>query len=101
MYEIFTILRIISRPGREKTLFLETTDRLTARASGVARRIDVAAIVVEEQEVGAFIVRRSRPIVAEAADIAETAIVVAAITRSRIPYRRCTTELTGEVHAFA
>jgi len=70
---------------------LETTDRETARANDAARRKDAAAIVAEAQAVRAVAVRRGRPIVAEAADIAETANVVeaevvdAAITRSRIP----------------
>ena len=62
-----------------------------------ARRID-AAKAVEAQEVRVT-VRRSRPIVAVAADIAQTAIVVVAITRNRIPDGRCRTELAGEVHA--
>ena len=63
---------------------METTDRVTVRAIVVVRRIDVA-IVVEVQVVRVVIVRRSRPIVAVAADIAETATIAAAITRSRIP----------------
>ena len=88
MYEIFAILRIISRARREKTLFLETTDRPTVSAKVVVRRID-AAIVVEVQAERAATVRRSRPIVAVVADTAETAIVAAAITRSRIPYGGC------------
>ena len=67
---------------------LETTDRLTERAIGVARRMDVAT-VDEAQAVRVDNVRRSRPIVAEVADIAETAIDVAATTRSRVPDGGC------------
>ena len=44
--------------------------------------------------------RRSRPKVAVAADIEETAIEVVAITRSRIPDGGCASKLTGEVHTF-
>ena len=79
---------------------LETTDRSTAQAIVAGRRID-AAIVVEAQPVRVVIVRRSRPIAAAVADKVETAIVVVAITRSRIPDGGCRTELTGEVHALA
>ena len=53
-------------------------------AVAVVRRIDIAKFV-EAQGVRAAIVRRSRPIEDVVADIAETAIVVVAITRSRIP----------------
>ena len=68
---------------------LETTDRLTVRAIGVAvRRIDVDN-VVEEQAARAVIERRRRPIVAGVADIVETAIDAVAITRSRVPNGRC------------
>ena len=63
---------------------LETTDRSTVRATAGDRRID-AAIVVEAQIARAVIVRRSRPRGAAVADIAETAIAVVAITRSRVP----------------
>ena len=61
---------------------LDTTDRLSVRAIVAVRRKDVA-IVGEVQVARVVIVRRSRPIVAAAADIVETAIVVVAITRSR------------------
>ena len=54
------------------------------RATVVGRRKDVA-IVAEVQVVRVVAVRRGRPIVAVATDIAETAIVVVAITRNRIP----------------
>ena len=63
---------------------METTDRPTVRAKVVARRIDVA-IAAEVQVVRVVAVRRGRPIVADATDNEETAIVFAAITRSRIP----------------
>ena len=63
---------------------LETTDKAATSAIAVARRID-AAIVVEEQEGRVVTVRRSRPIIAAAPDIEQTAAVVVAITRSRIP----------------
>ena len=72
---------------------------MTARAIVADQRID-AAIVVEAQVVRVVIVRRCRPIVAAVADKVETAIVVAAITRRRVPDGGCRTELTGEVHAF-
>ena len=78
---------------------LETTDRPTVRAIVVVGRKDVAT-AAEVQVVCAAIVRRSRPIDAVVADIDETAIAVAAITRSRVPDGRCRTELAGEVHAF-
>ena len=65
----------------------------------VAVRQPDAAIFVEVQVVRFVTVRRSRPTEAVEADIEETAIAVVARTRSRIPYRRCTTELAGEVHA--
>ena len=68
------------------------------RVNVAVRRIDVA-IVVEVQMVRAAIERRSRPIVADA-DIAETASVAEAITRSRIPDGLICAELAGEVHAF-
>lgn len=61
---------------------METTDRVAVRAIVVVRRIDVA-IVVQVQVVRVVIVRRSRPIVAVASDIVQTAVVVVAITRSR------------------
>ena len=67
---------------------METTDRLTARAKVAEQRIDVD-IVVEVQAARVAIARRSRPTVAEVADIVETAIDAAAITRSRVPYGRC------------
>ena len=66
------------------------------RVNVAVRRIDVA-IVVEVQMVRAAIERRSRPIVADA-DIAETASVAEAITRSRIPDGLICAELAGEVH---
>ena len=72
---------------------------MTARAIVVVRRIDVA-IVAEAQVVRAEAVRRCRPIVAVVADIEETAMVVEAITRSRIPDGRSRSELAGEVHTF-
>ena len=78
---------------------LETTNRSTVRAIVVVGRKD-AATAAEVQVVRAAIVRRSRPIDAVVADIDETAIAVAAITRSRVPDGRCRTELAGEVHAF-
>ena len=88
--------------SRWDLLFLETTDRSTARAKAVDRRIDVATVVeVQEVRVVAIAaVRRSRPIVAAVADISETAIADAAITRSRIPDGTCRTELAGEVHTL-
>ena len=52
-------------------------------ATVAARRIDVVVRVAEGQGVRAVTDSRSRPIEAEAADIAET--VAAAITRNRIP----------------
>ena len=63
---------------------METTDRLTVRSKVVARRIDVA-IEVELQVARAVTDRRSRPIVAVAADIVQTAVDVVATTRSRVP----------------
>ena len=72
---------------------------MTVRATIVVRRID-AAIASEVKVVRAAIVRRSRPIVAAATDTDQTAIVVVAITRSRIPYSRCATEFTREVYAL-
>ena len=60
---------------------------MTVRATDADRRKDVA-IVVEGQVVrvvSAVAVRRCRPIEAVASDIVQTAIVAAAITRSRIP----------------
>ena len=57
---------------------------MTVRAIVVVRRIDVA-IVVEVQVVRVVAVRRGRPIVAVVTDIVQAAIVVVAITRSRIP----------------
>ena len=57
---------------------------MTDRAIAAVRRID-SAIIEEAQAVRAEAVRRRRPIVAAAADIAKTATVVAVITRSRIP----------------
>ena len=65
----------------------------------VVRQIDVVKDV-EVQVVRVVIARRSRPTDAEAADTAETAIVVAATTRSWIPDDRSAAELAGEVHAF-
>jgi hypothetical protein len=79
---------------------LETTDRLTVRASAaVVRRTD-EAIAAEDQVVRVENGRRSRPIVALIADIVETAIAVVANTRSRIPDGGCATEFTREGHAF-
>ena len=78
---------------------METTDRLTVRAIAAVRRTDVAN-VVEAQAAREVAGRRCRPKVAVAADKAETADVVVAITRSRIPDGTCGAELTGEVHAF-
>ena len=72
---------------------------MTVRARAAARRTD-AAIVVEVQAVRVVIARRSRPIAAVAADKAETAIVVVATTRSRVPDGLIYTELAGEVYAF-
>ena len=63
---------------------METTDREAVRAIAVVRRNDFA-IAVEDQVVRVVAVRRGRPIVADATDNEETAIVSAAITRSRIP----------------
>ena len=69
----------------------------------MVRRIDVV-IVVEAQviRVVAIVVavRRRRPTVAVASDKAQTATVVEAITRSRIPDGTCGTKLAGEVHAL-
>ena len=79
---------------------LDTTDRLTARATVAAQRGD-GAIVVDAQAVRAATVRRSRPKVASVTNIVETAIVAVARTRSRIPDRRGRTEFAGKVHAFA
>ena len=67
---------------------METTDRPTVRATAAVRRIDVA-IVVEVQAERVVTARRSRPIEAVAADIAETAIVAVAKTRSRVPDGAC------------
>ena len=78
---------------------METTDRDTVRAIEAVRRIDVAKMV-EVQEARVVIVRRSRPIAAVVADIAQTAIAVVAKPRSRIPDGLIQTELAGEVHAF-
>ena len=72
---------------------------MTVRAIEAALRID-AATVVEVQEVRVVTVRRSRPIAADVTNMVETAIVVVAITRSRIPDGGCRTELAGEVHTF-
>ena len=72
---------------------------MTARAKVVERRID-EAIGVEVMAVRVVAVRRGRPIVAEVTDIVETAIVVEAITRSRVPDGLVRTELAREVHAF-
>ena len=58
------------------------------------------AIAVEVQEVRVVTVRRSRPIVAVVADIAETAIAEATITRSRIPDGLICAELTRKIHSF-
>ena len=56
------------------------------RAKGLGRRQDVARAAAVQDEVVRFaIIRRSRPIVAVVADIAQTAVDVVAITRSRIP----------------
>ena len=63
---------------------METTDRTTERAIAADRRIDVAK-AAEVQVARTVTARRSRPVVAVAADIAETAIEVVATTRSRIP----------------
>ena len=74
------------------------------RANAVARRRDAAIAVIDkaaEVHVVRFVIaRRSRPIEAVVADIVQTAVVGAAITRSRIPDGGCRTELAGEVHAF-
>ena len=78
---------------------MDATDREAVRTIVVVRRRD-ADIVEEVQAVRVVTVRRSRPIVAGVADIVETARVVDAITRSRIPDGRCAAELAGEVHAF-
>ena len=76
--------------------FLETTDRLTVRAKGAARRQEVARAADVQDEVVRFaIIRRSRPIVAVAADTAQTAVVVVAITRSRIPDGLVRAKLVG------
>lgn len=69
------------------------------RAIAVVRRKD-AAIVVEVQVVRVVAARRSRPTAAEAADIVETAIDAAAITRSRIPDGGGIAETAREVYAF-
>ena len=68
---------------------------MNARANEVVQRKD-AATAAEEQAVRVAIVRRSRPIAAEVADIAQTAIVAVAKTRSRIPDGRSRTELAEE-----
>ena len=57
---------------------------MTGRAIVIARRIDVAT-VAEVQVVGVVIARRSRPIAAVVADTADTAVIEAATTRSRVP----------------
>ena len=75
---------------------METTNRLTVRATVVVRRTDVA-IVVEVQVVRVVIVRRSRPIGAEVADMVEKAVTVAAKTRTRVPDGRGRTEFAGEI----
>ena len=78
---------------------LETTNRVAGHAKVADRRID-GVIAAEDQAVRIVAVRRCRPIAATAADMVENAIVVEAITRSRIPDGRCRTKLAGEVHAF-
>ena len=78
---------------------METTDRAAVRAIVVVRRID-AAIVAQVQAVRVAIVRRSRPIVAAASDIGQTAVAEAATTRSWVPDGRGRAELAGKVHAF-
>ena len=71
------------------------------RAKGAARRQDVARAADVQDEVVRFaIIRRSRPIVAVAADTAQTAVAVVAITRSRIPDGLVRAKLVGEVHTF-
>ena len=69
---------------RKDLLFLETTDRVAARAIVVNRRIDFAT-AVEEQAARVATAMRSRPIFAAAADTEQTAAVAEARTRSRIP----------------
>ena len=78
---------------------METTNRVTAREIAAVRRTDVA-IGGEGQDVREDIVRRSRPIVAVAADTEQIPIAVAAITRSWVPDDGSTSELAGEVYAF-
>ena len=78
---------------------METTDRKTARAIVAVGRSEVA-IVAEVQAARAAAARRSRPTVAVDADKVETAIVVVAITRSRIPDGLVRAKLAGEVHTF-
>ena len=60
------------------------TERATAE-EGVERRIDVVIAAEVQAAREGYVRRRSRPIDAAVADIVETATVVDAITRSRIP----------------
>ena len=71
---------------------------MAVHAKVEARRRDEA--IVEVQAVRVITVRRSRPIVAGASDTAQTAEVVEAKTRSRVPDSRGRTKLAGKIHAF-
>ena len=68
------------------------------RAIAAAQRMD-DGIVHDVQAVRVVISRRSRPIVAVAANTADTATITVAITRSRVPYSVCRAEPAGEVHS--
>ena len=73
---------------------------MTETTTAVEERRINAAIVVEVQDARAFAAaRRRRPIAADATDTVETAIVVGAITRRRIPDGRSSAKLAGEVYA--
>ena len=76
---------------------METTDRAAVRAIAAVGRIDVAT-VAQAQAARVVIDRRSRPIVAVASDIVQTAVAVEATTRSRIPNCRGRTKLAGKIH---
>ena len=80
-------------------LFFLTTDRVTERAIVVCRRID-AATAAEVQAVRAGDIRRGRPVAVEVVDTVQTAIVVVAINRSRVPDGLVIAKFTREIHAL-
>jgi hypothetical protein len=73
---------------------------MTERAIGVVRRIDVAIAADYQSARFDIPVRRSRPIEASDTDKVETAIIVGATTRSRIPDSLIWAKITGEIYAF-